>query len=151
MAEKTDSRFLYVTYIRATPERIFQALTNPEENKAFWAGYSQKSTWKVGDDYAIVSGDGEAWDTGKVLACDPPRRLCVSWIHQKDAAMKSEGESIATFELEPLNGKVTKLTLTHTIAVAPPSKFIEAVSGGWPSILASLKSLLETGRALEAA
>jgi uncharacterized protein YndB with AHSA1/START domain len=146
-----ESRFLYVTYIRAAPDRIFQALTDPAQNKAFWGGYSQKSSWKVGDDYAIVSGDGDAWDTGKVLACDPPKRISVSWTHQKDAAMKAEGESIATFELEPVNAQVTKLTLTHVIGIAPPSKFIEAVSGGWPSILASLKTLIETGQALETA
>jgi uncharacterized protein YndB with AHSA1/START domain len=143
-----DSRFLYVTYIRATPERIFEALTDPEQNRLFWHGYRQQSSWKKGADYAIVSGDGEAWDTGKVLACDPPKRLSVTWTHQKDAAMKAEGESVATFDIEPVNDRVTKLTITHTIGVSP-SKFIEAVSTGWPSILANLKSLLETGSALE--
>ena len=143
-----DSRFLYVTYIRATPERIFEALTDPERNRLFWHGYRQQSSWKKGADYAIVSGDGEAWDTGKVLACDPPKRLSVTWTHQKDAAMKAVGESVATFDIEPVNDRVTKLTITHTIGVSP-SKFIEAVSTGWPSILANLKSLLETGSALE--
>ncbi len=146
-----ESRFLYVTYIRATPERIFQALTDPEQNKAFWEGYSQRSGWKVGDDYAVVSPRGRVCDSGKVLASDPPRRLQVSWTHQVHEAMKAEGESVATFELEPVNANVTKLTLTHVIGIAPPSKFIEGVSSGWPSILASLKSLLETGEALEAA
>jgi uncharacterized protein YndB with AHSA1/START domain len=145
-----ESRFLYVTYIRAAPQRIFEALSDPAQNKLFWGGYSQQTSWATGADYAIVSGDGEAWDTGKVLACDPPRRISVSWTHQKDAAMKAEGESVATFDIEPVNDHVTRLTVTHTIGVAP-SKFIEAVSTGWPSILASLKSLLETGTALETA
>ena len=145
-----ESRFLYVTYIRATPKRIFEALTDPEQNKLFWGGYSQRSSWKTGADYAIVSGEGDAWDTGKVLAFDPPKHLAVTWTHQKDAAMKAEGESVARFDIEPVNDLVSKLTVTHTIGVAP-SKFIEAVSGGWPSILASLKSLLETGAALETA
>ena len=140
-----------MTYIRATPERIFDALTDPEQNRIFWSGYAQKSSWKVGDDYAVVSGDGEAWDAGKVLACERPKRLSVTWTHQKRPELKAEGKSTATFELEPVNAHVTKLTLTHVIGVASPSKFIEAVSGGWPSILASLKSLLETGAALEAA
>jgi uncharacterized protein YndB with AHSA1/START domain len=145
-----ESRFLYVTYIRAAPQRIFEALSDPAQNKLFWGGYSQQTSWATGADYAIVSGDGEAWDTGKVLACDPPRRISVSWTHQKDAAMKAEGESVATFDIEPVNDHVTRLTVTHTIGVAP-SKFIEAVSTGWPSILASLKSLPETGTALETA
>jgi uncharacterized protein YndB with AHSA1/START domain len=143
-----ESRFLYVTYIRAPAQAIWDHLTNPELNKRFWGGYSQKSSWASGADYAIVSGDGEAWDTGKVLAYEPPKRLSVTWTHQKDAAMKAEGESVATFDIEPVNDLVTKLTVTHTIGVSP-SKFIEAVSTGWPSILASLKSLLETGVALE--
>jgi uncharacterized protein YndB with AHSA1/START domain len=145
-----ESRFLYVTYIRATPQRIFEALTDPAKNKLFWSGYSQRTSWAKGADYAIVSGDGEAWDTGKVLACDAPRRISVTWTHQKDAAMKAEGESVATFDIEPVNDHVTRLTVTHTIGVVP-STFIEAVSTGWPSILASLKSLLETGTGLEAA
>ncbi|HXQ12347.1 MAG TPA: SRPBCC family protein [Caulobacteraceae bacterium] len=143
-----ESRFLYVTYIRAPAQAIWDHLTSPELNKRFWHGYSQKSTWAKGADYAIVAGDGEAWDTGKVLACEPPKRLSVTWTHQKDAAMKAEGESVATFDIEPVNDRVTKLTVTHTIGVSP-SKFIEAVSTGWPSILANLKSLLETGSALE--
>jgi uncharacterized protein YndB with AHSA1/START domain len=145
-----ESRFLYVTYIRATPQRIFEALTDPAQNKLFWGGYSQRTSWAKGADYAIVSADGETWDTGKVLAFDAPRRVSVSWTHQKDAAMKAEGESVATFDIEPLNDHVTRLTVTHTIGVAP-STFIEAVSTGWPSIFASLKSLLETGKALESA
>ncbi len=142
-----ESRFLYVTYNRATPERIFEALTDPAQNKLFWHGYRQQSSWKKGADYAIVSGDGEAWDTGKVVDFDPPKHIAVTWTHQKDEAMKAEGESLATFDIEPVNDGVTKVTVTHTIGVSP-SKFIEAVSGGWPSILASLKSLLETGQAL---
>jgi uncharacterized protein YndB with AHSA1/START domain len=142
-----ESRFLYVTYIRATPERIFAALTDPAQNKLFWHGYRQQSSWKKGADYAIVAGDGEAWDTGKVVDFDPPKHIAVTWTHQKDAAMKAEGESLATFDIEPVNDGVTRLTVTHTIGVSP-SRFIEAVSGGWPSILASLKSLLETGQAL---
>ena len=142
-----ESRFLYVTYIRATPERVWEHLTTPELNKLFWGGYHQKSGWKVGDDYAIVGPDGTLWDSGKVLASDPPRRLSVSWMHLTDEAMKAEGHSTATFELEPAGEGVTKLTLTHSIPVSP-SKLVAAVAGGWPSILSSLKSLLETGRAL---
>jgi uncharacterized protein YndB with AHSA1/START domain len=145
-----ESRFLYVTYIRATPERIFETFLDPEQTPRFWKGFHQRSSWKAGDDYAIVDSAGKTWDRGKVLACEPPKRLQVSWNHLVHVDMAAEGESIATFELEPVNEAVTKVTLTHTIQVAP-SKLIEGVSGGWPSILASLKSLLETGEALEAA
>ncbi|HEY2710646.1 MAG TPA: SRPBCC domain-containing protein [Caulobacteraceae bacterium] len=142
-----ESRFLYVTYIRAPAQKIWDHLTDPELNKQFWGGYHQESSWEVSTDYRILGPDGAAWDTGKVLAADPPKRLSVSWLHQKDAAMKAEGSSTATFELEPQPNGSTKLTLTHSIDVSP-SKLIDAVSGGWPSILSSLKSLLETGQAL---
>jgi uncharacterized protein YndB with AHSA1/START domain len=142
-----ESRFVYVTYIRAMPEAIWDELTNPERNKLFWAGYHQETGWKVGDDYEIVGPDGRAWDTGKVLACDPPKRIEVTWLHEHDAAMRAEGESTCTFELEPVSAEVTRLTVTHAIGRAD-SKLIGAVSNGWPSILSSLKSLIETGRAL---
>jgi len=142
-----ESRFVYITYIRAAPERIWEHLTTPELNKLFWGGYAQQSGWKVGDAYAIAGPDGRVWDEGEVLASDPPRRLQVTWRHLNDAAMTAEGVSTCTFELEPAGEGVTKLTLTHAIEVSP-SKLIEAVSTGWPSILSSLKSLLETGTAL---
>ena len=143
-----ESRFLYVTYIRAPAEKVWEHLTSPELNKQFWSGFHQDSSWKVGDAYKITSPDGRVYDEGKVLACEPPKRLSVSWKHLVDEAMKAEGESTATFELEPAGEGVTKLTLTHSIPVSP-SKLVAAVAGGWPSILSSLKSLLETGRALE--
>ncbi|HTX47998.1 MAG TPA: SRPBCC domain-containing protein [Caulobacteraceae bacterium] len=142
-----ESRFVYVTYIRAAPEKIWEHLTTPELNKLFWGGYAQRSGWKVGDDYAIAGPDGRVWDEGKVLAADPPRRLQVTWRHLNDPAMTDEGVSTCSFELEPSSEGVTKLTLTHAIEVSP-SKLIGAVSQGWPSILSSLKSLLETGKAL---
>jgi len=142
-----ESRFVYVTYIRATPQAIWDELTNPERNKLFWSGYHQQTSWEVGDAYEIVGPDGRAWDTGKVLACDPPRRIEVTWLHEHDEAMRAEGESTCTFELEPATDTVTKLTVTHAIGRAN-SKLIGAVSNGWPSILASLKSLIETGSAL---
>lgn len=142
-----ESRFVYVTYIRAKPQAVWDELTNPERNKLFWSGYHQESSWRVGDGYEVVGPDGRAWDVGKVLACEPGKRLEVSWLHQHDAAMRAEGESICTFELEPVSPEVTRLTVTHAIA-RDGSRLIAAVSNGWPSILASLKSLIETGRAL---
>ena len=142
-----ESRFLYVTYIRAPAQKVWDHLTDAAMNRVFWSGYAQQSTWAVGADYSIVDADGKAWDTGKVLAADPPRHQQVSWLHLHDEAMKAEGVSTATFDLEALREDLTKLTLTHTMP-REGSKLIEAISGGWPMILASLKSLLETGRAL---
>jgi uncharacterized protein YndB with AHSA1/START domain len=142
-----ESRFLYLTYIRAPAQKVWEALTDPAMNKQFWSGYHQQSSWQVGADFAIVGAEGKAWDTGKVLAFDPPRHFSVTWQHQHDAAMKAEGESVCSFDLEALGEALTKLTVTHVIGVAD-SKLIGAVSTGWPMILSSLKSLLETGKAL---
>jgi uncharacterized protein YndB with AHSA1/START domain len=141
-----ESRFVYVIYIRAPAQKVWDALTDPEANRKFW-GYSQRSSWQEGGDYEIVDGEGKAWDTGKVLACTPPTHLQVTWLHQHDAAMKAEGVSTATFDLETPAEGVTKVTVTHTMPVAD-SKLIGAVSTGWPGIFSSLKSLLETGQAI---
>jgi uncharacterized protein YndB with AHSA1/START domain len=142
-----ESRFVYVIYIRAPIETVFQHLTDPALNKLFWGGYHQESSWRVGAPFSIVGPDEKTWDKGEVLAFDPPRHVSVTWEHQMDEAMKAEGASTATFDLEPYGEGGTELTLTHSIG-RPDSKFIAAVSGGWPNILASLKSLLETGKAL---
>jgi uncharacterized protein YndB with AHSA1/START domain len=142
-----ESRFLYVTYIRAPAQKVWDALTDPEVNRKFWGGYHQQSSWKVGDDYGIQGPDGRVWDTGKVLAFEPPKHLSVSWLHLMDEAMKAEGVSTAIFDLEPQENRSTKLTVTHSIGIAN-SKLVGAVSTGWPMILSSLKSLLETGTAL---
>jgi uncharacterized protein YndB with AHSA1/START domain len=142
-----ESRFLYVTYIRAPAQTVWNALIDPAQNRQFWSGYHQESSWEVGADFAIVGAEGKAWDTGKVLAFDPPRRFQVTWLHQHDAAMKAEGESTCSFDLESLSDVLTKLTVTHVMPIAE-SKLIVAVGSGWPMILSSLKSLLETGKPL---
>ena len=91
--------------------------------------------------------DGRVGDSGEVLEIEPGRRLVLSWRNEFKPELRAEGYSRATFELEP-QGTSVKLTVIHEID-KPGSKFIEAVSGGWPHILASLKSLLETGKSLE--
>jgi uncharacterized protein YndB with AHSA1/START domain len=142
-----ESRFLYVTYIRAPAQKIWDALTDPAQNRKFWGGYHQESSWAQGADYRIVGPDGQPWDAGKVVAIDPPKRLAVTWLHLRDEKLRAEGESTATFELESSPNGLTKLTVTHVIGVAN-SKFISQVSTGWPMICSSLKSLMETGEAL---
>jgi uncharacterized protein YndB with AHSA1/START domain len=95
----------------------------------------------------MMRTDGSVSDSGKVLEIDPPRRLVLKWRNEFRPELRAEGFSRATFDLEP-QGPTVKLTVTHEIDV-PQSKFIEAVSNGWPLVLSSLKSLLETGTAME--
>jgi uncharacterized protein YndB with AHSA1/START domain len=146
MTEKP--KFVYVTYIRTTPQKLWEALTRPEFTRQFWYGAVPECEWKAGSPWRLMTPDGRVADAGEVLEADPPRRLVLSWRHEIVPEMKAEGFSKMTWLLEEQGGMV-KLTVTHEMD-RPASKFIEAVSGGWPIILASLKSLLETGQSLEA-
>jgi uncharacterized protein YndB with AHSA1/START domain len=137
------STFVYVTYIRTTPQQLWSALTDQEFMKQYWFGMHCESQWRAGSPWKMVSGDGSITDAGEIIEADPPRRLAIRWRHQKNADMRSEGDSLCTMDLEP-SGTAVKLSITHTIE-RDPSKLIAAVSGGWPAILSNLKSLLETG------
>ncbi|MBV8307756.1 MAG: SRPBCC family protein [Gammaproteobacteria bacterium] len=140
------STFLYVTYIRTTPEKLWSALTDAEFMKQYWFGMHCESQWTAGSSWKMVHPDGGISDVGEIVAVDPPRRLVIRWQHQNKPELKAEGDSRCTIELEP-NGSAVKLSITHTVE-RDPSKLIAAVSGGWPKIISNLKSLLETGSAV---
>ncbi|MHB8812100.1 MAG: SRPBCC family protein [Steroidobacteraceae bacterium] len=137
------STFVYVTYIRTTPERLWSALTDAEFMKQYWFGTHCESEWAAGAAWKMVYPDGRITDAGQVVEAEPPRRLVIRWQNQFRPELEAEGESLCTIELEPI-GAAVKLSITHTIE-RDHSKFIEAVSGGWPKIISNLKSLLETG------
>ncbi len=140
----TRSTFVYVTYIRTTPQQLWSALTDAEFMKQYWFGMHCESEWTAGSSWKLVSGDGaQIYDDGEILEADPPRRLVIRWQHQNRPELKAEGVSLCTMELQA-DGAAVKLSITHTIE-REHSKLIEAVSGGWPKILSNLKSLLETG------
>ncbi len=143
MTKSSGSTFVYVTFIRTTPERLWSALTSPELMKKYWFGMHQEAEWKVGAPWKLVFSDGRIADAGEVVEVDPPKRLVIKWRNEWKPEMKAEGYARCTMELEPSEG-VVKLTITHAMD-RPDSKFIAAVSGGWPRILSNLKSLLETG------
>jgi uncharacterized protein YndB with AHSA1/START domain len=109
--------------------------------------YSSESEWKPGSSWKIMAPDGMLTDSGEVLEIEPPRRLVLKWRNEFRPELKAEGYSRLTYQLEP-EGKSVKLTVIHEIE-KEDSKLIQAVSSGWPHILASLKSLLETGESLE--
>jgi uncharacterized protein YndB with AHSA1/START domain len=138
-----DSTFVYVTYIRTTPERVWQALTDLEFLRRYWVGRYQETEWKPGAPWRLMQPDGTVTDSGEILESDPPRRLAIRWRNELRPELAAEGYSLCTMEVEPADGGA-KLTLTHTMP-REGSRLIEAVSGGWPVILSNLKSLLETG------
>ena len=139
----TESRFVYVTYINTTPRKLWDAMMSPEFMKQYWFGNHCESEWTVGSSWKNVYPDGRVTDAGEIVEADPPRRLVIRWQHQDKPELKAEGASLCTMELEP-TGSAVKLSVTHTIE-CEPSKFIAAVSGGWPKVLSNLKSLLESG------
>jgi len=138
------SKYVYVSYIRTTPEKLWQALTDPEFTKQYWFGMRAESEFKTGSAWKLVaSSDNAVWDSGEIIEAVPHRKLVIRWAHQMKPELKAEGDSFCTMEIEPGNGQC-KLTITHTVE-REGSKLVEAVSGGWPQVVSNLKSLLETG------
>jgi len=138
------STFVYVSYIRTTPQRLWSALTTDVEFvKQYWFGVHCESEWTAGSPWKMISSEGKVLDAGEIVEADPPRRLVIRWEHQSRPELKAEGHSLCTMELGPI-GPAVKLSITHTIE-REASQLIVAVSGGWPKILSNLKSLLETG------
>ena len=144
MNPNSRSQFVYVTYIRTTPAKLWQALTEKEFIRQYWFGTTIESDWKKGAAWKMSWPDGSIVDSGAILEIDPPRRMVIRWLNEWKPELKAEGPGRCTIELEPVESAV-KLTITHESDV-PESKLIKAVSGGWPLILANLKSLLEVGK-----
>jgi uncharacterized protein YndB with AHSA1/START domain len=142
-----NSRFVYVTYIRTTPEKLWKTLIDPEFTRRFWNETWQDCEWKPGATWRLMIPDGRVADGGGVVEIEPQRRLVLRWRNEFMPELREEGDSRMTYEIEK-KGESVKLTVIHEMERGG-SKFIEAVSGGWPMILSSLKSLLETGEALE--
>jgi len=137
------STFVYVTYIRTTPEKLWSALTDVEFMKQYWFGVQCKSQWTAGSSWKMVYPDGRNTDAGEIVEALPPRRLVIRWQHLDRPELKAEGESHCTMELG-CSGLAVKFSITHTIE-REPSNFIAAVSSAWPMVISNLKSLLETG------
>jgi uncharacterized protein YndB with AHSA1/START domain len=143
--------FVYVTYIRSTPEKVWAALTDPATIKKFWFGITATSDFRAGSPWSLKFDDGRVADSGEILEAVPPQRLVIRWRNEFKPELKAEGWSRCTMEIETAEyypdygGKAAKLTIRHEIEGEGGAKFIEAVSGGWPKILSNLKSLLETG------
>ena len=140
-------KLVYTTYIRSTPKEVWAAITKPEFTRQYWGGHENVSDWKKGSTWQhMTAGEKpEAWVTGKVLESTPPKRLVVSWADPDNLTDKSR----VTFEIETVKDSVC-LTVTHDQFKAG-STMPGRVNGGWPRVLSSLKSFLETGKGLAAA
>ena len=139
--------FVYVSYIASTPDKVFKALTDTEATGKFWFGNAVTSDWKVGSPVTFHR-EGKLIIQGEVLECDPPRRLSHSFKPMHDEQFSAEQPSRVVYEIEKQRDQV-KLTVTHD-DFAPDTKVFGNISNGWPLVLSSLKSYLETNRVLRA-
>jgi len=146
MSKKTAS-FVYVTYIVSTPEKVFEAITRPEIARRYW-GHENVSDWKPGSKWEHVRANDEraVQLVGEVVEVSPPRRLVITWASPSQAADPA-AHSRVTFDIEPYEDMV-RLTVTHDELEAG-SGMDTGIRKGWPIVLSSLKSLLETGRGLD--
>ncbi|WP_174804072.1 SRPBCC family protein [Martelella limonii] len=143
--EKTS--FVYVTYIVSTPEKVFEAITKPEMASRYW-GHENVSEWKQGSSWQHVRANEtrKVQLVGKVIEINPPSRLVISWANESQSA-DPEAYSRVTFEIEPYDDMV-RLTVTHDDLVVG-SGMANGVIKGWPIVLSSMKSYLETGQGLD--
>lgn len=135
---------VYSVFIRATPEQVWEAITKPEFTEKYFFGSRVELTEAR---YHSVDGEGRELVTGAVLELDPPRRLSHAWRALYDAETAAEDESRVTWEVEPAGEGVSKLTVVHD-RLESSTKTAASVATGWPYVLSSLKTLLETGQAL---
>jgi uncharacterized protein YndB with AHSA1/START domain len=143
----SKSTFVYVTYIATTPEKVFQALTEPAVTRQYW-GLENVSDWKPGSPWRHQSGNDakSVRMLGEVVECAPPKRLVITWAFPADAGNRGRHTRVA-FDIERIENMV-KLTVTHD-ELERGSDMERGISEGWPRVLSSLKSFLETGRALD--
>jgi uncharacterized protein YndB with AHSA1/START domain len=138
---------VYVTYIAATPAKVWQALTSPEFTKLYFFGRTIELEPKVGGAFRFRMADGRVDVQGKVVEYDPPRKLSVTWHVEWIEEFRKLPESLVTYEIVQA-GEAVRLTMTESHSWDVPDAILAGGRMGWPAILSSLKSLLETGKAL---
>jgi uncharacterized protein YndB with AHSA1/START domain/DNA-binding transcriptional ArsR family regulator len=136
--------YVYVTYIESSPQRVWEALTDPGLTADYW-GHSNVSDWQPGSpwEHRRVDGSGVADVIGTVVEAVPPRRLTMTF--DTPGATPADGPSTVTFDIERYH-EIVRLTVTHENLAGDDA--LEAASAGWPAVCANLKSLLETGHVL---
>ncbi|MDA0164195.1 SRPBCC family protein [Solirubrobacter ginsenosidimutans] len=159
----TNTTQVYRVYIRTTPERVWDAITQPEWTERY--GYGGVADFDLRPGGRAIQRPGAAMKAypgvpdvivdGEILESDPPRKLVQTWRMLMDPAMEAEGFTRLTHEIEPIDGGVTKLTVTHELEGAPALASMVAgesessgAGGGWAWVLSDLKTLLESGEAM---
>src|SRR6187549_1850040 len=138
---------VYTIYIAAPPEKVWQALTTAEFSRQYFSGFAIETDLKVGGAFIARAPDGSVHIGGEVIECDPPKRLTVTWNVNWPALVEKLGPTLVTYEIEPA-GDVVRLTMLQSHDRDISDDILSGGRTGWPAILSSLKSLLETGQPL---
>lgn len=147
MSAKEKTSFLYVTYIHSTPDKVFEAITKPDLARRYW-GHENVSDWQPGSRWEHIRANDQRTVelVGKVVEVTPPKRLVMTWTNASQEA-DPDSYSRVTFDIEEYEDMV-RLTVAHDDLIAGGG-MAKGVTKGWPLVLSSLKSFLETGRGLD--
>lgn len=143
---KFKPAFVYTIYIASTPEKVWEALTSAAFSRQYFSGFSVELEEKVGGAFRVLTPDGSLHISGDVLACDPPRKLTVTWNVNWPDLVEKLGVTLVTYDIEQA-GEAVRLTLTQAHDRHMDDDILSGGRAGWPAILSGLKSVLETGKA----
>jgi uncharacterized protein YndB with AHSA1/START domain len=146
-ASRFKPKTVYVTYIDAPLEKVWQALIDPAFTKQYFFGFAIDVAPRAGGSFRMLAADGSTHVSGEVLEWSPPHRLCVTW---RVAGMKAFGElpaCLVSYDVVQTGGSV-QLTMMEWHSWEVPEAILRGGQSGWPKILSCLKSLLETGKPL---
>src|SRR3954452_14306285 len=138
---------IYTIYIAATSEKVWQALTTAEFSRQYFFGFAVEMESKIGGRFIVRAPDGSIHIDGEVLACDPPRKLSVTWNVNWPGLVEKLGHTVVTYEIAQA-GDAVRLAMTESHERELPEDILSGGQAGWPAILSSLKSVLETGKSL---
>jgi uncharacterized protein YndB with AHSA1/START domain len=138
---------VYTIYIASTPEKVWEALTSAEFSRKYFFGNTVEVDLRVGGGYIVRTPDGALHISGEVIECDPPRKLTITFNVNWPELIEKLGPTLVTYEIEPA-GDAVRLTMTEAHDRPIDDDILSGGRTGWPAILSSLKSLLETGEAL---
>jgi uncharacterized protein YndB with AHSA1/START domain len=136
---------VYTIYIAATPEKVWLALTSAEFSRQYFSGFAVELEQKIGGAFKVLAPDGSLHVSGEVIEHDPPRKLVITWDVNWPGLVEALGSTLVTYDLAP-SGETVKLTMTQAHDRVLSDDILSGGRAGWPAILSSLKSLLETGK-----
>ncbi len=145
--DKFKPTTVYTIYIASTPEKVWEALTSAEVSRKYFFGNAVEVELKVGGAYIVRTPDGALHISGEVVECDPPKKLTVTFNVNWPALIEKLGPTLVTYEIEP-TGDAVRLTMSESHDRPLSDDILSGGRQGWPAILSSLKSLLETGKPL---